>query len=476
MKLKLTGLLKARLKEYESRDFSIRTDEFPYQRMALYITFFALLARLVVAAFYLNSYDTEWNIMWAVQLGDGFFSAHTHVDQLDYPPLYLYPLYLVGRLVNIQSIGSYPPFRMLAIKCLPCLSDSLLCYVLWHMSSRKNRPLGLAAAALWAMNPAAIFNCACWGQTDCVLMLLAALVMLALDGGHLTAAGALWAVMCSTKLQGVYLTPVVGMEALTVCFGSLRPGEFSIRRITRPQAARFLKFVCAAAGTLAAVYLPFMLGAGFSENAPQLTFWEKFCKPVTVYSEGVAKYPYCTLNADNLYMLAGLNGVEDSRTLLPGLTVARLGTLFLLLAVALVVAAYLFGRRKSHWLAGFLFMECVFMLTCRQHERYQMLALVLLMGVLLRLKDRRLLPFYLLQSMVIFFNQFRVLNQVREKSGWWSYYKYGGGSAEWTLHSGEYAKVNALFNLLLFTAALLYCVSFFTRPERGEPSESKRGA
>ena len=457
--------------KYGNRDFSIRQDNFPYKKAIGYIVFLAFILRLVIGACYLNSYDTEWNILWGVQLGDGFFSAHTHVRQMDYPPLYLYPLYIVGRLVGIPSIGKYPPFRMLAIKFIPCLCDSLTCVVLYRLASKRNRNLGLIAAAIWAVNPATIVNCACWGQTDCVLMFMAALLMFALEEKHLTAAGVLWAVMCSTKLQGLYLTPVVGMEVLTICFGSLHPRTFSFSKTIsdKPAILRFIRFVCAAVGTLVLIYLPFMLGAGLSKYQPELGFWAKFMKPVTVYSEGVAKYPYCTLNGDNLYMLIGLNGVKDELPLLTGLSVATIGTVFLLLSVVLVVAIYIFGRQRSHWLTGFMFMECIFLLTCRQHERYQIITLVLLLGALIQLADRRLLTLYGLNSMVIFFNQYRVLNGVRENSGWWKYYKYGGGSAEWLNHRGDFAWFNSLFNLLVFIAAAVFVVRYFFDPDSDKP-------
>ncbi len=463
--------------KYQNHDFRIRRDNFSYARAIGYITFFAFILRLILGISYLNSYDTEWNIMWGVQLSDGFFSAHTHVKALDYPPLYLYPLYFVGKLIKNPAIGGYPPFRMLAIKFFPCLCDSLTCVALYSIARKKNKMIGLLAAALWAVNPATIFNCACWGQTDCVLMLLAALLMFALEEKHVTAAGVLWAVMCSTKLQGLYLTPVVGMEVLTICFGSLHPKQFSLSRAVSDKSAvmRFLRFVCAAAGTLALVYLPFMLGAGFSGYQPELGFWEKFMKPVTVYSEGVAKYPYCTLNADNIYMLFHLNGVKDKLRILPGISVSTVGSVFLLLSVIGVVAVYIFGRRHSHWLAGFAFMECIFMLTCRQHERYQIVVLALLMGAFIQLADRRLLTLYGLNSLVIFFNQFRVLSSVREKSGWWRTYKYAGGSyPQWLNSRGKLAFANSLLNLLLFAAAAVFVVRFFCKRSKTKQLEERK--
>ena len=208
---------------YDRQSFHLSREHFPYRRALFYLAGFALLLRLFVGASYVHSYDVEWNIMWGVELKDGFFSAYAHVRALDYPPLYLYPLYFVGRVVSLPSVYGYPPMRMLAIKLIPCLCDSLTCVVLFAVARKKDQLLGLLAAALWAVNPAAIFNCACWGQTDCVLLCMAALLMLSLQEKHVTAAGVLWAAMCSTKLQGLYLTPVVGMEVLTICFGSLHP-------------------------------------------------------------------------------------------------------------------------------------------------------------------------------------------------------------------------------------------------------------
>ena len=446
---------------YDRQSFHLSREHFPYRRALFYLAGFALLLRLFVGASYVHSYDVEWNIMWGVELKDGFFSAYAHVRELDYPPLYLYPLYFVGRVVSLPSVYGYPPLRMLAIKLIPCLCDSLTCVVLFAVARKKDQLLGLLAAALWAVNPAAIFNCACWGQTDCVLLCMAALLMLSLQEKHVTAAGVLWAAMCSTKLQGLYLTPVVGMEVLTICFGSLHPREFSFSRVTNSQVMRFARFVLSALLTLLLIYLPFMIGAGGSHYYSDLGFWKKYFLPVTVYSEGVAKYPYCSLNGDNIYTLFGLNGIKDEIQVLTGLSVATIGKIFLLLSIAGVVAVYLFGKRRAHWLAGFMFMECVFMLTCRQHERYQMLALLLLIGAFLQLADRRLLSLFPLLSLVVFFNQFRILSGFREGSGWWKFYAYHDGSALWMNERRHFAFVNSLLNLLLFLAAAVFVVRYF---------------
>ncbi|MBQ4397057.1 MAG: glycosyltransferase family 39 protein [Clostridia bacterium] len=452
-----------------------RPDEGLERQFGAILFCFALLLRLTVAGGYLNAYDTEWNLMWGMELGDGFFSAYTHVTSLDYPPLYLYPLYLVGRLMRLTEFQGYAPFRMLAIKCFPCLADSLTCAVLYRLGGRRNASAGMMAAALWAVNPATVFNCAFWGQTDCVLICLAALLFEALAQKRVTLSGVLFAAMCATKLQGLYLTPVVGMEIWYICFGTLRDGHFlqhmrsgriwSDRRWQRG-AKKFLRFAGAVGGTFAVIYLPFMIGGAIASSDRAAGFFQ----PLTVYADGVDKYPYITMNADNIYMLLGLNGVSDDIRFLPGVSVSLLGKFFLLAAVAAVPAVYLRGKRHSHWLAAYMLTECIFMLTCRQHERYQIITLLFLMGGFLQLADRRLLTLFSLQSAVIFFNQARVLGSVLERTGWWEGYRTGrratnqsmipaqqaviSNGAWWVRHHYDFAVWNAFFNVCLMAVSL----------------------
>lgn len=443
------------------------------RKLIITIFLFALLLRLTISGVYLNSYDTEWNIMWGIELGDGFFNAYAHLSSLDYPPLYLYPLYIVGRLMEIDEFAGYIPLRMLAIKFMPCLADSLTCVVLYRLGSRRTKFLGMAVAVLWAINPATIFNCAFWGQTDCVLMLMAALLFVALGERRITASGVLFAAMCSTKLQGLYLAPVVGMEILTICFGSLNYKKFRLSNIRREQLGNFLKFIAAVVVTFAVIYLPFMIGSA-------VVYQDKlagFIAPLSVYGGGVDKYPYITMNADNIYMLLNLNGVNDSAKILPGISASFLGTFFLLVSVLTVVVCYIFGERRSHWLAAYMLMDCIFMLTCRQHERYQILTLVMLIGAFIQIVDKRIFTVFSLQSLIIFINQARILGAVRERSYWWSNYRISNQSMNdvmresldavvengvwWVNHSREIGLYNSLLNVCVFLISITLVLRFY---------------
>lgn len=442
------------------------------ERKLLFILFgFALLVRLTIAGAYLNAYDTEWNIMWGQQFADHFFSAYQYTTDLDYPPLYFYPLLLVGKLTLLPAVGGYPPLRMIAIKFFPCLTDSLTCVILYALGRKRSVTVGLTMTALWAVNPATLFNCACWGQTDCVLICLAALLFATLEGKHAVLSAALFAAMCCTKLQGLYLAPVVGMELLTLCFGPLHYRSFRFSRVTREQCERFLRCAGAAVGVFAVVYLPFMIGAAVDHPADFVGFWQNFLKPLTVYGGGVDKYPYISMNADNLYMLLGLNGVNDATELLPFLSASRLGTFFLLGSVGMTVAVYLVGRRHSHWLAAYLLLEGIFMLTCRQHERYQIVTLVMLAGALLQTADKRLFDLLAWQSLVVFVNQCRILSAVREKTGWWHYY-YAADveqGAAWVAGNSVIGSVNAFVNVCLFAVSVTLALRFFFDRDPREP-------
>ncbi len=423
---------------------SKKIDTVPWGHMLFSIFSFSLIVRLIIGMAYSNSYDTEWNIMWGVELGDGFFSAYSHLTNLDYPPLYLYPLYIVGRLVEIEAIGGYQPFRMLAIKFVPCLMDSLTCLIFYKLGARRSKALGLFVAGIWALNPASIFNCAFWGQTDCVMMCLAALLFVALGQKRLILSGILYAVLCSTKLQGLYLTPIVGMELLTICFGDLNVRRFQRSNINIRNIVKFFKFAGAAIITAAAAFVPFMIGAG--------SVW----LPLSVYTGGVDKYQYCTMNADNLYMLLGLNGAKDDLELFLGMSFYSFTNIILVLSMCMVAVVYLFGRRKSHWLAAYMLMECIFMLTSRQHERYQIMVLVMLLGAFIEIADKRVLTLFYLHAFVIFANQSRVLGVVHERK-----------VAEWCNYSYILSGINSFLNVILFVASMVFVFKFyFGKPRR----------
>lgn len=98
---------------------------------------------------------------------------------------------------------------------------------------------------LWAVNPAAIYNCAFWGQTDCVLLFFVLAVFWALHRKNALAASLCFALGCLSKLQMAYFAPFLLLGLALCCAGS---------------AVRRLGALAAGAALGLAGWLPFMLG------------------------------------------------------------------------------------------------------------------------------------------------------------------------------------------------------------------------
>ncbi len=405
---------------------------FRYADLAFVITIFAFVMRIAAAAFYENDYDTAWNLQWASDLQKGFFNAYDgHVWNLDYPPLYLFVLKVVGMITKNPMVDDFAPYRMLAIKFVPVLCDALICLFLYLLGRRKSEFIGIAACALWAINPAAIFNCAFWGQTDCVLLLFVLIVIMLLEKGKHTAACVFYALALLLKFQAAYLAPVLLFELVR------REGGFKNLHAWLSAA----KNVGIAVGVWLTLWIPFIIGA----KNPLL--------PIDVYLKGANTYPYINLNADNVYGIFGLNWQAEG-------AFSIISPLILLSLCALLTAAFLKLPDMHYLSAAFIFADGIFLFTTRQHERYQMLSLFLLILVYMELRDKRLLYCFCAQAIIVFFNQSRILALVN----------HGG---EWAENIGAMQTINSLLNLSLavFTVIVIMRHSIVPGPEAQNESD-----
>ncbi len=380
-----------------------------YADLAFVITVFSFVLRLCIAAFYENDYDTAWNLQWASDIQQGFFSAYDgHVWNLDYPPLYLYVLKIVGMVTANPAVSSFAPYRMLAIKFVPTLCDALICFMLYLFAEKKSENLGIVACALWAVNPAAIFNCSFWGQTDCVLLLFVLAVFFLMQKGRHTLACIVYALCLLLKFQAAYLAPVLFFELVRTS------GGFKSREAWLKTA----KNVGIAVALWILMWIPFMIGA------------KNILLPIEVYLKGANTYPYINLNADNIFGIFGLNWQEEG-------ALSFVSPVVLILLCVLALAAYLRMPKIHLHSAAFLFSNAVFMFTTRQHERYQILPLLLLILVYIELCDRRILYGFCAQCLIVLANEARILALVN----------HGG---DWAENIGIMQTVNSLFNIALF--------------------------
>lgn len=386
-----------------------------YRVIALIITFSAFFVRLVIAVLYENNYDTQWNLMWATDLRNGLFNAYDgHVRQLDYPPLYLFALKLVGTFTKSEAVSGFAPLRMLAIKFFPVLCDSLTCFVLYLLGEKKSGAQGILCCVFWALDPAAVFNCAFWGQTDCVMLLFLLVCFTLLLQKRKTAAAIVYALCVLLKFQTVYFAPVVLLELIR------QYGGFRSKKAYLSAA----KDVFAAVGVWVLVWIPFCIGAN---NA---------LLPLDVYLGGADTYPYICLNADNVFGLFNLNWTDET-------TLSKVLSYTAVVGVyAVITAAYVRFPRFRAEAAALLAADGIFMLTTRQHERYQIAALIFFAILLARRFDVRILALASAQALLVLLNQSRVLALVNH-------------AGDWAEHINTFQTVNSVLNIALFVLTVL---------------------
>ena len=146
---------------------------------------------------------------WAerlAQIGPGRFYEPGYFS--DYPPAFLYVLWLLGGLFDGE-------FLRLAVKAISIPADIgialLAARVVWRTGGRA---AGIAAAAMWSMQPGAIFAGPYWGQVDAVGTLPLFGSLLAAGSRRWWLAGALGALAALVKPQfGIGLLVIAAAAA-----------------------------------------------------------------------------------------------------------------------------------------------------------------------------------------------------------------------------------------------------------------------
>lgn len=291
----------------------------------------------------------------------GFYTADIFVD---YPPGYIYVLYVVGALQKLLHIG-YPSAGSALLLKLPSIAADLAAsYVLLRIARpRLGAAAGAAIATLYLFNPMVFHNSVVWGQIDSFLALFILLAVWAMTAGRLPYAAAAVAAAVLIKPQAVVIIPVLLLA-------------LAVRRSLKAWGESLLY----GAAVFVLLVLPFSL-----RQSPD---WI-----VERYRAMFDSYPYATLNAANLYGLFGLNGFKVTSAM------AFWSNLFVVLIVAYIVWLAWRHRRlepaKLWTYLAFLTFLLVFALKTSMHERYGYPTVVLALLAFALLKDRRLLWMFL---------------------------------------------------------------------------------
>lgn len=329
-----------------------------FGRNHLFLLFLAaLLTRLLAAALSKGfGTDTACFAAWAeriFQVGPGaFYSPDVFTD---YPPGYMYVLWIIGAVRNFFQMGYYSVPHLILLKLPAILCDMICGLLLFGEASRKcSESQAFFLCAAYLFNPAIVLNSSVWGQVDSIYTLAILYMCLCLIRRKMYSAYIIFALGLLIKPQTLMFAPVLFAGIVDHVFLK----NFSVRHLLH-----HLFQGLTAIGGMLILCLPFGL-----ENV-----WKQ-------YFSTVSSYPYAAVNACNLWGFFGLNWISQNNTFL-GIPYYIWGFGAILAAVA---ATLYLSLRNSHdtekypFLGAFLLIT-VFVFSVRMHERYLYPALTLLL-------------------------------------------------------------------------------------------------
>ncbi len=347
------------------------------KREVLTLAVLLLIAFMVRFAFFSNQgyaeVDTRDFMAWFQTAADYGPRTFYTIIWYDYPPFNIYFFWIFGLLAKSLSLFGTSLFTYV-MKLPPNLFDtatSVLIFVfVWK---RLDFKMALLATALYAFNPAVIFNAAVWGQFDAIYTFFLVLsLMLALTSKpELSAVTFTLGIL--TKPQSIALLPLIALL------------------IFRKGWRRLLTSILAGATTIFAVIIPF-------EWSNPATFLSK------IYFGAYSGYEYTSINAFNTWALGGL-WVPDGNLFIVG---------WMLFGVFTVFTLYVLHKRftvsgeQLALFSAFMLLFGFFMLPTRIHERYLFPAISILVLLVPFLKKTRLL--YVVLTGTLFINEAYVLS------------------------------------------------------------------
>ena len=349
----------------------------------------------------------------------------------DYPPGYMLVLWPLGLIGQMLGTGATP----LMVKLPAILCDLGIIALIYRVACRRvGERSALWIAMLYAANPLPYLAGSAWGQVDSVpSLLLAAAVLLIMDGK--------WRYALPVYVVSVLMKP----QALMV--GPLGLAALAVHLIRSKDRARFRDAGIGAGLALAAalvIVLPFF-------NAETGFEWL-----IKLYGGTMSYYDYATVNAANLFFLFGKNWIKVSEPAPFLLRLAGIATLAAPVGLAWRLSP---DKKDKNWLIaaacllpaaavlipmslsamGVLLMLSVFLLAAwrsaasadasqlallagvmltgfsilgtMMHERYLMMAVVLMILAYALKRDRRLLWLIIGATALCFLNSGVVLDR-----------------------------------------------------------------
>ncbi len=317
----------------------------------------ALLVRLLLSGL-IRGFSTDINCFtsWADSLfSNGIGGFYSSGGFCDYPPGYLYVLWLLGGLRKLFGLTDYYAFAsMLLIKFPAVLCDVISGLLIYRFGREKiGEANALICTLLYLFNPAIIINSAAWGQVDSIFTLFAVLTIYYIYKKKMPYAYIAFCIGILIKPQVAFIAPVLLLAIIEHVFMD----GFTWNK--------FFRNLFAGLGSIAGLFL-LMLPFGIGDVISQ-------------YVSTVTSYKFASVNAYNFWAMLGMNW-KDQTTKVLGLPALFWGMFFVVCVFAFTI--WFWWKRKKDrskyfFMAAFL-ITGIFTLSVRMHERYMYPALILL--------------------------------------------------------------------------------------------------
>ncbi len=363
------------------------------EKLGLALLLLVLLGiKMAVSPYFGYQTDLGTYKAWALRLADrGPAEFYAPNYFCDYPPGYLYILWLLGSIYQGLKIDTSGAFSYVLIKLPGLIADLLSTWLLYALLRPRvgSRVTWLIVLA-YALNPAVIFNSAIWGQTDSLFTLELFLGALLLLQGKIPFGWAILMIAAVTKPQALVFLPL------------LASWKGNWDRPERP-------IIAAATGLAVATLLtlPFVEPFGLYEH----------------YQKGAAYYAETSVNAFNL--MAILGGFRQSDSAMLGFLSYKVWATVLVVLFFGYLAYLIYRRRDAEMYLYLMFLLPLgfFMLSTRMHERYLFPCLLFLTPLLPRRKH--LWAFYGGLTVTYFLNLWYILRALNAERFLDSYEPFG---------------------------------------------------
>ncbi len=352
----------------------------PYgKRELIIVAALLLLAFLVRLIFFSNQgyakIDTVDFSAWFQTAANSGIRSFYNQTWCDYPPFNIYIFWVFGSLA--KSLGVFGSTLFTYIMKLPSnLIDIATAFIIFtFVRKRISFRWALLATALYAFNPAVIFNSAVWGQFDAIYTFLLVLSLVLVFSNKPKIAVVAYMLGVLTKPQSIALAPLF---------------FFLVWRKTDWKG--ILTSIGIAIATVIVVIIPF-------EWSNPVTFLSN------LYFGAYNGYQFTSLNAFNIWGFGGMWVADTPFTFVLGWAMFA--------ALAAFTLYFVHKRSSTNYeltvlLAAFVLFFGFFMLPTRIHERYLFPVFAILALMFPFLKKTR--PLYVTLTITCFVNQFYVLS------------------------------------------------------------------